>query len=215
MGGACSGTKPQAKKQKLQQQELNIVDQPYLEVKSIPQSQSSSRPPEQRSETGQSVKDLLILYKKFTDFLGLVGNLDHLPQHTREQLNNCIIQRSNINILIQNSIKRIMREQQIIKRVEESDYYLIHNDEKFAITFTQIMQKISTIILTELKDDQDFQEAFPMLIVSFVDLAQQISNVIENFQNFKTLSSKKYITKQSFSQESNYQKTTHKISLQQ
>ncbi|CAD8082293.1 unnamed protein product [Paramecium sonneborni] len=214
MGGACSGTKSQAK-QKLQQQELNIVDQPYLKVQSIPQSQSSSRPPEQRSESGESVKDLLILYKKFTDFLGLVGSLDHLPQHTRDQLNNCIIQRSNINILIQNSIKRIMREQQIIKRVEESDYYLIHHDEKFAITFTQIMQKISTIILTELKDDQDFQEAFPMLIVSFVDLAQQITNVLENCQNFKTLSSKKFRNKQPITQESNCQKTTNKTTLQQ
>ncbi|CAD8107545.1 unnamed protein product [Paramecium primaurelia] len=206
MGGACSGKKPQPK-QKQQQQELNIVEQPYLQVQSI--SQPQSRPPEQRSETGQSVKELLYQYKKFTDFLGLVGNLDHLPAHTREQLNNCIIQRSNINILIQNSIKRIMREQKIIKRVEESDYYLIHNDEKFAITFVQIMQRISNIILTELQQDSNFQEAFPMLIVSFVDLATQISKEIENFQDFKTHPIKQQNTKHQISQD-NYQASTNK-----
>ncbi|CAD8100069.1 unnamed protein product [Paramecium sonneborni] len=206
MGGACSGTKPQPK-QRQKQQELNIVEQPYMQVQSI--SQPQSRPSEQRSETGQSVKDLLYQYKKFTDFLGLVGNLDNLPTHTRDQLNNCIIQRSNINILIQNSIKRIMREQKIIKRVEESDYYLIHNDEKFAIQFVQLMQKISNIILTELQPDSNFQEAFPMLIVSFVDLAIQINKEIENFQNFKTQPIKKQNTKNPNSQDY-YQVTTNK-----
>ncbi|CAD8178652.1 unnamed protein product [Paramecium pentaurelia] len=206
MGGACSGTKPQSK-QKQQQQELNIFEQPYLQVQSI--SQPQSRPQEQRSETGQSVKELLYYYKKFTDFLGLVGNLDYLTTHTREQLNNCIIQRSNINILIQNSIKRIMKEQKIIKRVEESDYYLIHNDEKFAITFVQLMQKISNIILTELQSDSNFQEAFPMLIVSFVDLATQIIKEIQNFQNFKTPSIQKQNTKNPISQD-NYQVSTNK-----
>ncbi|CAD8082605.1 unnamed protein product [Paramecium primaurelia] len=206
MGGACSGTKPQSK-QRQQQQELNIFEQPYLQVQSI--SQPQSRPQEQRSETGQSVKELLQYYKKFTDFLGLVGNLDDLTAHTREQLNNCIIQRSNINILIQNSIKRIMKEQKIIKRVEESDYYLIHNDEKFAITFVQLMQKISNIILTELQSDSNFQEAFPMLIVSFVDLATQILKEIQNFLNIKTPLIQKQNTKNPISQD-NYQVSTNK-----
>jgi hypothetical protein len=64
-----------------------------------------------------------------------------------------------------------MREQQIIKRVEESDYYLVHKDEKFAVTFTQQMQRLSNIILTDLKTDQDFESAFPILIVSFEEIA--------------------------------------------
>ncbi|CAK78521.1 unnamed protein product (macronuclear) [Paramecium tetraurelia] len=207
MGGACSGTKQPQQKQKQQQQELKIIEQPYLHVQSM--SQPQSRPSEQRGETGPCVKELLYCYKRFTDFLELVGNLDHLATHAREQLNNCIIQRSNINILIQNSIKRIMKEQKIIKRVEESDYYLIHNDKKFAVTFVQLMQKISNIILTELQSDSNFQEAFPMLIVSFVDLATQIIKEIENFQNFKTPSVQKQNTKPPISQD-NYQASTNK-----
>lgn len=37
------------------------------------------------------------------------------------------------------------------------------------------MQKLSNIIMTELKDDEEFESAFPILIVSFVEIGQAIN----------------------------------------
>ena len=47
-----------------------------------------------------------------------------------------------------------MREQAIVKKVEETDQYLIHHDERFAVGFIMQMKRLSEIILTELKDDE-------------------------------------------------------------
>lgn len=68
--------------------------------------------------------------------LGLIGNLDSLPSHTRDRLNACVVERSNINIKITASVRRIMKDKSILKGVEESDYYLLHNDVNFVKTFS-------------------------------------------------------------------------------
>ncbi|CAD8068758.1 unnamed protein product [Paramecium sonneborni] len=197
MGSVCSASKNQTKSRS-QNGELKNNNQPYLEASSLV---AQSLPLENKPDTSldQYVQDLLQLFKRFCMFLDLVGNLDQLPQHTREKLNSCIIVKQNISIIIQNNIKRVMREQQIIKRIDESDYYLIYNDRKFASAFNQMMQKLSNIIITDLKPDEDFQSAFPILAVSFEEEAQKISLIVEKIKNIQTMEMRKGSSQHSLS----------------
>ncbi|CAD8103672.1 unnamed protein product [Paramecium sonneborni] len=181
MGPVCSARKPNSKTQK-QKEEFKTNNQPCLEATSLA---GQSLPLEIKNDSNleQMVQDLMKLFKRFSMFLDLVGNLDQLPQLTRDKINTCIVIKQNISIIIQNNVKRVMREQQIIKRIDESDYYLIYNDRKFAATINQLMSKLSNVILTDLKPDEDFQSAFPILAVSFEEEAQKINTIVEKFKN--------------------------------
>lgn len=53
------------------------------------------------------------------------------------------------------------------------------------------MQKLSNIILTELKPDEDFECAFPMLIVNFEEIAIQTNSIIEKYKAAKKMSFRK------------------------
>ncbi|CAD8089964.1 unnamed protein product [Paramecium sonneborni] len=181
MGPVCSARKHKAKTLK-QNDEFRTTNQPGLEATSLA-GQSLPLEIKNQSNLEQLVQDLMQLFKRFSMFFDLVGNLDQLPQLTRDKLNNCIIIKQNISIIIQNNVKRVMREQQIIKRIDESDYYIIYNDRKFATTFNQLMSKLANVILTDLKPDEDFQSAFPILAVSFEEEAQKINNIVEKFKN--------------------------------
>ncbi|CAK73639.1 unnamed protein product (macronuclear) [Paramecium tetraurelia] len=197
MGSVCSAQKNQSKLH-TQKRELKTNSQPYLE----PQSIVGQPPPFENKldyVLDQQVKDLLQLFKRFCMFLDLVGNLDQLPQHTREKVNSCIIVKQNVSIIIQNTIKRVMREQQIIKRIDESDYYLIYNDHKFASALNQMMQKLSNIILADLKPDEDFQSAFPILAVSFEEEAHKIISTVEKIKNIQNIAMRKGSSQHSLS----------------
>ncbi|CAD8064742.1 unnamed protein product [Paramecium primaurelia] len=194
MGSICSAKKNQSKLNR----ELKTNNQPYLQPSSLV---GQSLPLENKLENvlDQQIQDLLQLFKRFCMFLDLVGNLDQLPKHTREKINSCIIAKQNISIIIQNNIKRVMREQQIIKRIDESDYYLIYNDNKFASAFNQMMQKLSNIIITDLKPDEDFQLAFPILAVSFEEEAQKIIQIVEKIKNIQIIAMRKGSSQHSLS----------------
>lgn len=47
------------------------------------------------------------------------------------------------------------------------------------------MQKLAGLILTELKNDEEFESAFPILCVSFLEIAESITSVISSSQNIK------------------------------
>ncbi|CAD8177676.1 unnamed protein product [Paramecium pentaurelia] len=210
MGPVCSAQKRKTKAHE-QKEEFRVSNQPCLDATSLA---GQSLPLELKNQSGleESVQNLMKLFKRFTMFLDLVGNLAQLPQHTRDKLNNCIVIKQNISIIIQNNVKRVMREQQIIKRIDESDYYLIFNDRKFASTLNQMMSKLANVVLTELKPDEDFQSAFPILAVSFEEEAEKINNIVEKLKNNINISIRKGSSQHSIS--INQQQSNRKASQQ-
>lgn len=67
--------------------------------------------------------------------------------------------------------------------------------------------------MTELKDDEEFESAFPILIVSFVEIGQAINTVMDNCKNLKDSPLRKHSQKPN-SLDSNYaRKTTNRMSL--
>ncbi|CAK86814.1 unnamed protein product (macronuclear) [Paramecium tetraurelia] len=211
MGPVCTAQKRKNKAQE-EKDALRASNQPCLESTSLAAGQSLPLELKNQSGLEEAVQNLMQLFKRFTMFLELVGNLSQLPQHTRDKLNNCIAIKQNISIIIQNNVKRVMREQQIIKRIDESDYYLIYNDRKFASTFNQMMSKLANLVLTELKPDEDFQNAFPILAVSFEEEAQKINNIVEKLKNNIIVSIRKGSSQHSIS--INQQQSNRKASQQ-
>ncbi|KAM3132743.1 hypothetical protein pb186bvf_015171 [Paramecium bursaria] len=194
--GVCSAKGRQESKKKGPELEDRIIE---------PQNQPN-KITQQVPNREQEVKELFILFKRFSDTLDLIGNLDQLRQETRLRLAECITIRSNVNIITNQRIKAMMKDREIIKRVEETDQYLVYNDEEFTYRFSQEMRRLTNLILTELKDDEEFESHFPILCVSFVDLAQKINEIVG--QN--KLSPHKKSSLESFGK-----RTTYKMSLQQ
>lgn len=74
------------------------------------------------------------------------------------------------------------------------------------------MQKLANIILSELKEDETFESAFPILSVSFVEIGGQITTVVEKCRNLKDSPMQKH--NQKLSIDSSYaRKTTNKMTL--
>ncbi|CAD8158615.1 unnamed protein product [Paramecium octaurelia] len=114
-------------------------------------------------------------YKQLCSLLQLVGSLDQLKQRTRDQIRQLFSQKNNCQIIIQNKVRRELRNQGLIRPPQEDDEYLLIQDKKFNKSIqTQLIIVAETI--RTLQQDQEFQLKFPTLCVSFMELADSIQS---------------------------------------
>ncbi|CAK77727.1 unnamed protein product (macronuclear) [Paramecium tetraurelia] len=114
-------------------------------------------------------------YKQLCSLLQLVGNLDQLKSKTRDHIRQLFSQKNNCQIVIQNKIRRELRNQGLIRPPQQDDECILIQDKKFNKSIqTQLLIVAETIRI--LQQDQEFQLRFPTLCVSFMELADSIQS---------------------------------------
>ncbi|CAK77310.1 unnamed protein product (macronuclear) [Paramecium tetraurelia] len=114
-------------------------------------------------------------FKQLSMLLSLVGSLDQLKQKTREQFRQLFAQKNNCQIIIQNTIRRELRIKGLIRPPQQDDEALLLQDKKFNKSLqTQLI--IAAEIIRTLQQDQDFQDMFPTMCISFMELADSIQS---------------------------------------
>ncbi|CAD8070304.1 unnamed protein product [Paramecium sonneborni] len=115
-------------------------------------------------------------FKQLSLLLSLVGSLDQLQQITRDLLKQLFAQKNNCQIIIQNTIRRELRIKGLIRPPQQDDESLLFQNKKFNKSLkTQLT--IAAEIIRTLQQDEDFQDKFPTMCVSFMELADSIQSI--------------------------------------
>ncbi|CAD8136288.1 unnamed protein product [Paramecium pentaurelia] len=123
-----------------------------------------------------NVKLLLDQYHKLNVLLDLVGNTDNLEKKTRDHINLLFVTKSNITILIQHSLKKIMKEKNISRLITKEDEAWLYDDliflSKIGPQF-QVFLKVIDILF----ENEDFENSFPILSHGFQQMSEDIKKM--------------------------------------
>ncbi|CAK64299.1 unnamed protein product (macronuclear) [Paramecium tetraurelia] len=131
----------------------------------------------QKSEEPHSNGKLLLeQYHKLNILLDLLGNLDLLEKQTQDHINLLYMIRTNIKILIQYNLKKIMKEKNIYRISTIEDEEWLYTDSQFLNRIIPQFQQLITVLETLFLND-DFQNAFPILIHSFYQINESLKKI--------------------------------------
>ncbi|CAD8103608.1 unnamed protein product [Paramecium primaurelia] len=143
----------------------------------------------QKLEEPQSnTKPLLEQYHKLNALLDLLGNLDLLEKQTQDHINLLYMIRTNIKILIQYNLKKIMKEKNITRISTIEDEEWLYTDSLFLSRIIPQYQQLNIVLETLFQND-DFQNAFPILIHGFYQINESIKKVPIQYTFTKTRNS--------------------------
>ncbi|CAD8052560.1 unnamed protein product [Paramecium sonneborni] len=136
-----------------------------------------------------NVKLLLDQYHKLNVLLDLVGNTDNLEKKTRDQINLLFVTRSNISILIQHSLKIIMKEKNISRVSTVEDEVWLYDDSIFLNKIAPQFQVLIKLI-DILFENEEFESSFPILSHGFQQMNQDIRKIpiLQTFTQTKNTS---------------------------
>ncbi|CAD8155598.1 unnamed protein product (macronuclear) [Paramecium tetraurelia] len=140
-----------------------------------------------REEIEKKTENQLILeqYHRLSQLIELIGNTDSLNHKTRERINYLIIIRSNISIIIQHEIKKQFKLRNITKQVNLDDEKTLYHDKEFSQRVLQQIKKLISL-LDSLQDDQEFENSYPILSFSLIEINESIKSIIHQFLETKT-----------------------------
>ncbi|CAD8072702.1 unnamed protein product [Paramecium sonneborni] len=127
-------------------------------------------------EPNSNTKLLLQQYHNLNKLLDLLGNLDLLDKKTQDHINLLFRIRNNIKILIIHDLKKIMKEQNISKISTFEDEELLYTDQQFLKRIVPQFQQLISVLDTLLHND-DFENAFPILIHGFQQINESIKKI--------------------------------------